>query len=64
VPNQDITVSLVNDIGQQLFSKLIESGSRKTINLRFDGVGGLHFGLYFLKIKTKDDVQVFKLIKV
>ncbi|MCP4124576.1 MAG: S8 family serine peptidase [Bacteroidetes bacterium] len=64
VPNQDMIVSLVNDMGQELFNNVIQSGSRKTVNLRFNGVQGLQSGLYFLKIKTKNDVLMFKLIKV
>ena len=43
---------------------VVVSNSRKTVNLHFDGISGLQFGLYFLKIKTKDGVQMFKLIKV
>ena len=61
---EDLSVSLINDIGQELFTELIRPGSRKTVNLRFPGISGLQTGLYFLKIKTKGEVYVFKLIKV
>jgi subtilisin family serine protease len=63
-PDQDMIIHLVNDMGQVLFERHLDSGNRKTVNLYFTGVQGLLSGLYFLKIKTAEEVYVFKLIKV
>ena len=64
IPDQDMTFTLVNDIGQVLGREFVSSGSRKTVNLYFDEVNGLNKGLYFLKVRTDSGVDVFKLIKV
>ncbi len=61
---QDLEVSLLNDIGQQLFSQEIISGSRKTVNLSFPNIASLSVGIYFLQVKTIDEIFMFKMIKV
>lgn len=62
--DQDITINLVNDIGQNLYSQMIPAGDRKTVNLSFDNISGLNKGIYFLQVKTFDEVFMFKMIKV
>lgn len=64
VPDQDMDISLINEVGQVLTATTVLSGSRKTVNLRFDDVENLSFGLYFLRIRTEAEVYMFKLIKV
>ena len=63
-PDQDMTIDLINDIGQVIFEEMLQSGSRKTVNLRFNGIMGLNMGMYFLRIRTADKVFMFKMIKV
>ena len=64
VPDQDLTISLVNDIGQTLYSQFIKSGSRKAVDFKFQGINGLQTGLYFLEVKTIDTIFMFKVLKV
>lgn len=60
----DMVITMVSDIGQELFRTRVDTGSRKAVNLYFNGVEGLQKGLYFLKVKTGGEVSVFKLIKI
>ncbi len=62
--DQDLTINLINDMGQILLSRYESSGNRKTINLEFQGGRGLNSGLYFLEVRTIDNVYMFKVLKV
>jgi serine protease AprX len=62
--NQPFLVTLYNEMGQQFLNETIEPGNRKTVDIYFDNITTLNKGLYFLKVKTFDEVFMFKLLKL
>jgi subtilisin family serine protease len=62
--DQPFLVSLYNEMGQQFLNETIQPGSRKTIDIYFDHIATLNKGLYFLKVKTNNEVFMFKLVKL
>lgn len=62
--DQQLSISLMNEIGQVLFNAEIDSGIKKTIDLQIDNVSSLNKGLYFLRIEADHKIFMFKLVKV